>query len=479
MANIEKISVGGTSYDVRDATTLQNLTSAQETTLLNTGTYNGTAVSSGTVFTTDEGKFKEFSASTPTITTKTSITMSGSHAGIGYFKGVYYQIQSNKCYYSDDNCTTWTSTTIANISSSSSAYIYGPANNGSLALVIVNSAIAGSSDGKNWEKLSTVPTAFGNIYCFAGKFYITNNAYNQLYSSSDGITWTQVALPSGVSSTFSITGTATRLVVIPAYNSTWYYTEDNGTNWTPFTPTGVAYSDPSVYTFSSNILGEKTFIKTGSVWNFTTDGTSYTQVSTSAINSLSFPTFDYCSAAGLYVCSDNSSSWGDKYYTSTDGVTWTEQSRPSQQNVCLACSPVSFMMSINGSYSNYPVYFGSLLNLTDLTPTVTVDQTYDSTSANAQSGVAVASALSTKQGALNSSVITLSNNNWSNSKKQSVTVTGMTSTSFVWVSPAPTSANDYASAGVLCIGQSTNSLEFSCETDPSVDISVQVVFGQE
>lgn len=64
--------------------------------------------------------------------------------------------------------------------------------------------------------------------------------------------------------------------------------------------------------------------------------------------------------------------------------------------------------------------------------------------------------------------------NWS-SNQQTVNVTGVTATNTVIVAPFPTDAQDYASAGVLCIGQSTNSLTFSCTSVPANDLQVNVV----
>lgn len=106
----------------------------------------------------------------------------------------------------------------------------------------------------------------------------------------------------------------------------------------------------------------------------------------------------------------------------------------------------------------------------------TVDQIYDSTSANAQSGVAVASAISGKQEAITSTTVTLTSAGWS-SNTQTVSVTGMTASSIVWVSPAGASMSDYASAGVYCSAQASGTLTFTCSTAPSSDLTVQIVFG--
>jgi hypothetical protein len=63
---------------------------------------------------------------------------------------------------------------------------------------------------------------------------------------------------------------------------------------------------------------------------------------------------------------------------------------------------------------------------------------------------------------------------WS-SNTQTVTVSGVKADSVVFVSPAPASASDYASAGILCTAQAADSLTFTCTTTPSNAITVNVV----
>lgn len=63
---------------------------------------------------------------------------------------------------------------------------------------------------------------------------------------------------------------------------------------------------------------------------------------------------------------------------------------------------------------------------------------------------------------------------WSNNT-QTVTVTGVTATNTVFVSPAPASAADYAAAGIVCTAQAADSLTFTCTTVPTNAITVNVV----
>lgn len=63
---------------------------------------------------------------------------------------------------------------------------------------------------------------------------------------------------------------------------------------------------------------------------------------------------------------------------------------------------------------------------------------------------------------------------WS-SNSQTITVSGVTSSNVVIVSPVPASVTAYADAGIICTTQATDSLTFTCTTTPSADISLTVV----
>ena len=70
--------------------------------------------------------------------------------------------------------------------------------------------------------------------------------------------------------------------------------------------------------------------------------------------------------------------------------------------------------------------------------------------------------------------ISLVSTDWS-SHSQTKTVSGVTSDNTVIVAPAASSASDYTAAEILCTAQATNSLTFTCTTDPTNNISVNVV----
>lgn len=65
--------------------------------------------------------------------------------------------------------------------------------------------------------------------------------------------------------------------------------------------------------------------------------------------------------------------------------------------------------------------------------------------------------------------------NWWSSSTQTVTATWVTTTNSVVVSPDPSSFEDYTWATIYCSAQYTDSLTFTCTTDPTNDITVNVM----
>lgn len=63
---------------------------------------------------------------------------------------------------------------------------------------------------------------------------------------------------------------------------------------------------------------------------------------------------------------------------------------------------------------------------------------------------------------------------WS-SNQQTVTVSGVTSSNYIVVSPAPASYEAYCEAGIYCSAQGSNSLTFNCDTVPSTALTVNIM----
>jgi len=78
---------------------------------------------------------------------------------------------------------------------------------------------------------------------------------------------------------------------------------------------------------------------------------------------------------------------------------------------------------------------------------------------------------------ISTATVTLVAADWGSSTNV-VTVTGMTTTAKVWVSPAGTSADTeaYASAKIFCSAQGSGSLTFTCGTTPTTNIDVNVMW---
>lgn len=78
-----------------------------------------------------------------------------------------------------------------------------------------------------------------------------------------------------------------------------------------------------------------------------------------------------------------------------------------------------------------------------------------------------------------STLITLNASNWdSTSKTQTVTVEGILANEddqLIVPTPKSTSATSYVTAGVYASGQGTDSLTFTCETIPTVNLQVYIV----
>lgn len=109
--------------------------------------------------------------------------------------------------------------------------------------------------------------------------------------------------------------------------------------------------------------------------------------------------------------------------------------------------------------------------------TVTVTQIDTDGAVDSVNGKTGAVVLTTADLGATTITATLAAASWADDA-QTVSVTGVTATNTVFVAPAPASASDYATGGVLCTTQATGSLTFTCTTTPTNDITVNIViFG--
>ena len=70
---------------------------------------------------------------------------------------------------------------------------------------------------------------------------------------------------------------------------------------------------------------------------------------------------------------------------------------------------------------------------------------------------------------------TLLQTSWSN-KELTLTVTGITTTSYITISPKADSRKAFADAEIFASGQDTDEITFICEKTPDSDIDIVVAF---
>lgn len=126
--------------------------------------------------------------------------------------------------------------------------------------------------------------------------------------------------------------------------------------------------------------------------------------------------------------------------------------------------------------ANYAIQLGRGTNSTANTLSVGLSASDNYELLSSDGKIPAARLTNAIQGAITSTTVTLTSAGWS-SNTQTVSVTGMTASSVVWVSPVGASMADYASGGVYCSAQASGTLTFTCSTAPSSDLTVQVIFG--
>lgn len=108
-----------------------------------------------------------------------------------------------------------------------------------------------------------------------------------------------------------------------------------------------------------------------------------------------------------------------------------------------------------------------------LVPTESIPCVIKVVSSGAMNAGSITSAITNTKNYITTTV-TLTSGGWSNNT-QTVSVAGVSSSSLVEVSPAPTSFDNYVNAGILCTAQGAGTLTFTCKTVPANNITVNVV----
>jgi len=209
------------------------------------------------------------------------------------------------------------------------------------------------------------------------------------------------------------------------------------------------------------------------------------------------------------VSSHSASQQGDQVYVYklTSGNSWTVTVREASVKITTGSKN-----GINAAYSNGAVTIGHTNSVTAKTTQALYPITYDAQGHITGSGTAVTIPTITLNGSTTttssfyaptaagtsgqvltssgngapiwatvpssntivSTTVTLSTSSWSNNT-QTITVTGVTASNTVIVTPTPASTADYVDAGCLCVEQGEDTLTFTCEQTPSSDLVINVL----
>lgn len=242
-----------------------------------------------------------------------------------------------------------------------------------------------SSDGINWTQSSALPVsaswhavAYGN-----GKFVAVASGYDDVIISEDnGATWTAAKLPSSAQWNSIAYGNG-YFVTIASFSDKSAYSKD-GIHWEPL-------SLPSSAQWTSVAFGNGKFVVTASAKKV-----AYIQLQdgASCFTSEAEPTTESTVYSAPNVGSVLTiTAVGTGTITLSDTNTYNYNSGGNQTTY----------QSIGEAYPNYVCFIdgvGIKIGNTLIATANTVDQTYDATSANAQSGVAVASGIADTLGTI-------------------------------------------------------------------------------
>ena len=383
---------------------------------------------------------------------KASLPSLANWQSVCYGNGKYVAVayESNKAAYSTDGIT-WTETTLPS-SAKWCSVCYG---NGKFVAVAGNSDTAAySTDGITWTA-ATMPSplfwysvAYGN-----GKFVAVTIEGGTTAYSTDGVTWT-VARSIPDASWLSVASGDGKFVAV-ASNGAIHSTD--GITWSlvPMSPSCSSYAWQSV-TYGN---GKFVMVAEGSdAAAYSTDGINWTRVTLP----LSASWCSVTSGNGKFVAVARNSATAAY---STDGITWTAATMPSSASWrSVAYGNGKFVAVANGS--NKAAY-------ADASPSI-VEQLSDSGLAKKSD---IASAITSA--APSACKVTLSASGWdSSAKTQSATVSGVLedeSKQLIMPMPAGTSMSAYNEAGIQMTAQAANTVTFTADTVPKVDVEVWVV----
>lgn len=323
-----------------------------------------------------------------------------------------------------------------------------------VAVAYESNKAAYSTDGITWTETTLPSSAKWCSVCYGnGKFVaVAGNSDTAAYST-DGVTWT-VARSIPDASWLSVASGDGKFVAV-ASNGAIYSTD--GITWSlvPMSPSCSSYAWQSV-TYGN---GKFVMVAEGSdAAAYSTDGINWTRVTLP----LSASWCSVTSGNGKFVAVARNSATAAY---STDGITWTVATMPSSASWrSVAYGNGKFVAVANGS--NKAAY-------ADASPSI-VEQLSDSGLAKKSD---IASAITSA--APSACKVTLSASGWdSSAKTQSATVSGVLedeSKQLIMPMPAGTSMSAYNEAGIQMTAQAANTVTFTADTVPKVDVEVWVV----
>jgi len=221
---------------------------------------------------------------------------------------------------------------------------------GTLAANVLSwNGIISSDSGDNWQNISittdTRVTWYGITTTTNGKFLAwglgtTSAGYTKMavFLSNDGSTWNEYSFiqPSFTIPTISTFGKTSNGTLFTIANSSnkLIISNDNGQNWSVNTISVTTPADTIVFGFKSMLLilsssAKSLYSLDGAVWNTCAQTiTSSTTVVGAAANS------KYCIMTMASTTGSNSNDGivytGGSYYYTTDGITWSTKTFPTQ-----------------------------------------------------------------------------------------------------------------------------------------------------
>ena len=197
-----KFKGSSTAYTVRDANTLLNLNTTLKTEVETTGTYNGNEVANNTVFTSDDGSFKEFtkhqeSGDTSFVDTGVAFPNSSNNffttkvtQSVGGVDTDFYMAVGGDYSYTLSDGGDWTLG--GNPSATTDKFATPLYNNG--AWVVKNAygnVSSSTNNGQSWTVQSSGDVRPATDMGVAGNYFWTSyEGQSQFSLSDDGVNWT-------------------------------------------------------------------------------------------------------------------------------------------------------------------------------------------------------------------------------------------------------------------------------------------------